>query len=975
MRTGNAQLSPSSPTIVCSRPLPIDSCSNTLHTNDIAYKSTDVNKISKIQLPDLVKESSILKSKTAPNIYNASSAIDKELIEIRVHSQRTTSNILKDNVEHMKISHNTEGSNDFRPCSPLHETSIIVPQVIWNKKDDNKDISSVDSEIDSDSLSSSNSNETAENDQLIPVNLLPPRLQIHSTDGDLLLDEEADRYKDYDPNDGQTFEPDSIEICSLRGRQSHDKHTPVTNSPVDNMHPIETVNNNMQMLELQENNKKSSCSSPISVTSTLSNKQDNSEENDVTTTVFTETEFSEWARNGDTLVSDDLRDVELDIDSSFVTTRKNNISFSKKLPNMLVEIAKDKNKELDFSKVDQTIDGEYPSNNTSKLLANSDDIGYMDTDNESLLDDSLQDTLNVSMPRNRGYIEFVNIRTTDISNSDIQINSPVANAPIARLDLENDSYDEEIEQEALKDANVIEIDPITMEDVIDKLNRTSNKSSPMKTQSIAENQEEFNDEIKEQSLAEAVNKELLQSMEADSLLVLEPTEDTTTSDVVTILTSPQSIILENMKDKHEELTKADSINPNYIQCVKRLQFRIVEVSNAKDSIDVRKSKRKNSKTVIQTHTTDMIAEEVRCQDTIATNGSGIKSPATSRKLEEIIRERSKQKNLIQDLLMDKFEAHKQKSAEKKARRAAKASSFTTLLSPLKLVSSNMLSPNNGFTSTSITSPIPSSDLTYTTFSGTSKSLMIGDSSRSLYSSENSDQIAIKTKISNMPGKIDESTKLGNVPSSTTSRENIFRTPTIPPRSTNEEIRKTAERAKQDARERARLKSDEDLGLSPEDKIKQLRLKITRKQLSMDDTEKNNISEFGKARSCSFNVVNSSGLKLQTSKSTDNMKNIAKNINFNKLPMASTKSMDELLNTASSSILDNNSIIVKRDKKKSKDPERRKSIIQAVSDFFFKKETSPLSNQKDKLSMFRLTSKSKGKVSIHIIIILLLLILS
>ena len=73
-------------------------------------------------------------------------------------------------------------------------------------------------------------------------------------------------------------------------------------------------------------------------------------------------------------------------------------------------------------------------------------------------------------------------------------------------------------------------------------------------------------------------------------------------------------------------------------------------------------------------------------------------------------------------------------------------------------------------------------------------------------------------------------------------------------------------------------------------------------------------------------------------------------------------MDELLHADSPK---SNSSIIKRDKKqKSKDPERRKSIIQAVSDFFFKKESSPSpSNQKDKLSMFRLTSKTKGKVRI------------
>lgn len=74
----------------------------------------------------------------------------------------------------------------------------------------------------------------------------------------------------------------------------------------------------------------------------------------------------------------------------------------------------------------------------------------------------------------------------------------------------------------------------------------------------------------------------------------------------------------------------------------------------------------------------MIAEEIKSQEASAGLGNGLNSPATSRKLEEITRERTKQKSLIQDLLMDKLEAHKLKSAEKKAKRAARTASFTGL---------------------------------------------------------------------------------------------------------------------------------------------------------------------------------------------------------------------------------------------------------------------------------------------------------
>ncbi|KAG5331563.1 MICAL monooxygenase, partial [Acromyrmex charruanus] len=949
LRINNAPLSPLSPTILFSRQLSSDHCRNS--SNNIAKPTTLIETSKTQQLPDLVKESSILKSKTAPNICGESSMKDRELINEQVFLQQTN-NLTKNAVEDIKSSQNVEKipsnnmeeSNGFRPRSPLHETSIVVPQVDWSKKNEDKDASSGDSEIDSDSLSSSNSNEAIENEQLVAINLSPPRLQIHSTDGDLLLDEGVDRYKHYNLDDGQTFEPDSIEVSFLQDRRLHDS--------INNTHTIEMVNNNMEQLDLRDDSKRSNCSSSTSEASAISNKQDDSEENDITTAAFTETEFSEWARDGEALVSEDLRDVELDIDPDFITVRRNNT----KLSSTLAKIVKEEDTELDYSKIDRVVDQrEYPNNSTSKLLVNGEDINYMDTDNESLLDDSLQDASNVAMLKNRGYIEFVNVKTT-LSNIPVlpnMRNLSVADAPIARLDLENDSYDED-EEEGFKDANVIEIDPITMEDVMGKLNEPIMSKSSMQPEIRTEEQgeDEFKENVKREQLAEAFNKELLQSMEEDSLLLVEPAEDTTTSEVVTVLASPinpqVSIVPVEMTEKHEESAKADSNNPDYLEYVKRLQSRIAEFSNAKDSIDVRKSRRKNSKSLVaQTRTTEMITEEIKCQETMSVNGNsnGINSPATSRKLEEITRERSKQKDLIQDLLMDKLEAHKQKSAEKKARRAARASSFTTGLSPIKPSLSNISSVSNKFVPTSIMSPINSP--THTIFGEASKSSNL---SMSLYSYEQTDQEETKEKI---PKKADEK-------SITTSLEDAFKTPLAPPRLKNEEARRTAEKARQDARERARMKSDEDLGLSPEDRIKELRMKVTRRQLSMDDTKKDDTPKTERIKSYNFSAIHNSELKLQISKSTDNMKNIAKKINFQKLPATSAKSMDEMLNTAGLSLSDNNSMVIKRDKKP-KDSERRKSIIQAVSDFFFKKETNSSPNQKDKLSVFRLTSRgSKGK---------------
>lgn len=864
LRTNNTSLSPLSPTILFSRQLSTDHCQNL--SNDVTKPTILIETSKAQQLPDLVKESSILKSKTAPNICSESSIKDVKLIDEQAFLQQTndlTMNTIEDikssqNIDKV-ISNNAEESNCSRPRSPLHETSIVVPQVDWSKKNEDKDASSGDSEMDSDSLSSSDSNEAVENDQLA-VNLSPPRLRIHSTDGDLLLDEGADRYKHYDPEDGQTFEPDSIEVSFLRDRRLLE--------PIDNTHTFEIVNNNMERLDLRDDNRKSNCSSPASDVSAISNKQDDSEENDITTAAFTETEFSEWARDGEAL--DDLRDVELDIDPSFITVRKNNAKLS--CPS--AKIAKEENTGHDYSKIDRVVAQEYPNNNTSKLLVNGEDINYMDTDNESLLDDSLQDASNIAMLKNRGYIEFVNVKTTlsNIPTSTNMCNLRVADAPIARLDLENDSYgeDEEEEQEGFKGANVIEIDPVTMEDVMSKLNEPHVNRSSMKPEIPVKEQgeDEFKENAKREQLAEAFNKELLHSMEEDSLLLVEPAEDTTTSEVVTVLASPinpqVSIIPVETAEKREESAKADSSNPDYLEYVKRLQSRIAEFSNVKDSIDVRKSRRKNSKSLMQTRSAEMIDEEIKCQETTAiVDGNGINSPATSRKLEEITKERSKQKNLIQDLLMDKLEAHKQKSAEKKARRAARTSSFTTALSPIKPPLSNTSSVGSKFVPTSIISPVSSP--IHATFGEANKSSNLSISS---CPRERTDQEEAKEKI---PKKVDEASIIPSL-------ENAFKTPLAPPRLKSEEARRTAEKARQDARERARMKSDEDLGLSPEDRIKELRMKMTRRQLSMDDAKRNDAPKIERVKSHNFSADNSES-KLQISKSTDNMKKHRKEVQF------------------------------------------------------------------------------------------------
>ncbi|KAJ8665000.1 hypothetical protein QAD02_006662 [Eretmocerus hayati] len=810
---------------------------------------------------------------------------------------------------------------ESRSRSPLHETSIIVPQVDWdkNRKKEASSSSSTsdddDSEMDSDSLSSSAEEEikapttatTTTTTTPSGASLSPPRLQIHSTDGDLLLDEQVERHREeIDPT--ASFEPDSIE-CSYLLHEENQIPKSINNPD------LEIANSCLKQLQLTSA-KSSPCSS----------RHDDVSENDPTTAALTETEMSEWARDNEGLVSEDLRDVEFDMNPQSIGSKRPSLGTQARIANGedLTDV------ELDFSleELAPSCQQHQPSSIASKLLANGDeDIGFMDTDNESLLEeDSLKDT-GFTRPRNRGYVEFVSLQEQQQQQQQQQ--QQRLRAPIARLDAEQDAgLDSE---DALTPCcermpmmpNVIHFDPVTMDDVRDRIRMNGlARTVPHQACEIkVTNAEGQTTEI------ESVNKDMMSlSMDEDSLTVAEQHEDTTTSELLTVLASP--INPEKLLGKDDllddetpsEATKTpepapmletptiqeDATSPDYLEYVKRLQNRIAEFSNAKDSIDVRKSKRnRNSPPFVESIPSFKQSQHQEELIVADTNGNGElgemgKSPA--RKLEQIIRERSREKTVIQDLLMDKLEAHKQRSAEKRAKRAARTASFSTLpTTPVKLpptselkdagVSVNGHAERNGFPSIA---PIER-------------------------------PTSLILECSNVSDNFSSSQRLPDG----------FATPLAPPRTRIDEARKTAEKARADARERARLKSDEDLGLSPEERLRELRQKVARRQLKSEtDGTPKATTPSSSTKRYSF------GLRLQTSKSTDNVK--------------AARQQQQMRNGSLDELLDGSP---KRGKK-SKDPERRKSIIQAVSDFFKKKDSPPKENSR--LSVFRLTPKSKDK---------------
>ncbi|XP_065351605.1 F-actin-monooxygenase Mical isoform X2 [Cloeon dipterum] len=83
----------------------------------------------------------------------------------------------------------------------------------------------------------------------------------------------------------------------------------------------------------------------------------------------------------------------------------------------------------------------------------------------------------------------------------------------------------------------------------------------------------------------------------------------------------------------------------YVAHVHRLQDRVSPFGNAKDSIDVRKARRGSSNSSTSSPSHRSSAAEIQVAAAVAT------TPSTSRKLEQISRERSRQKSLVEDLVM------------------------------------------------------------------------------------------------------------------------------------------------------------------------------------------------------------------------------------------------------------------------------------------------------------------------------------
>ncbi|XP_014262535.1 F-actin-monooxygenase Mical isoform X1 [Cimex lectularius] len=240
--------------------------------------------------------------------------------------------------------------------SPVHETSIVVPEFPRTE---------VTKEVESDSLSSDLSSSTEDSADEQPIQS-PPKLEIHNSRGELMEDTpEMDSLNMPDiclaGNDPSPI--DKLDLVPLEFKKVITVPTDTAGGEV-----LTQVPNTAELYADKEDSR------PNSPDSTDSLKND--------VTAMTETEFSDWARDEDG-VSEPLDDME------FI-----NPQYQKQaaVPRGIAKIAKTE----DFDEYTHVCGKDSP--------LNLDNLEFMDTGEES----SDESSTNNKLLLNKGYVQFVN---------------------------------------------------------------------------------------------------------------------------------------------------------------------------------------------------------------------------------------------------------------------------------------------------------------------------------------------------------------------------------------------------------------------------------------------------------------------------------------------------------------------------------------------------------------------------------------
>lgn len=828
-----------------------------------------------------------------------------------------------------------ETESEQRPRSPLHETSIIVPKIDWTKNKSESESS--------DSLSSESDSIEGEKLEKSPSVLFEniPRVEIHDTSGEIINDEMA--------MDSLTAQEEPQK--SINGEKktlNQPKFLPELEKANVLPEEHETLHTKQNPTTPEEQKASSGRSTPS-----------NDSGAEQATAALTETELSDWAHDG--AVSDDFEEPDFELD-----TKKEKESRNMKKQARIAELG-------EFDEISQISTKQRRKNKSiaevfnGVLSSNLENIEFMDTGTETSSDDDGGEEAN------NGYVQLKSEEEIAEDSLSPQINGVVE---AANFNVKTNSEDNKFGSEC------IDLKPADLE--------------KMKQNHNYENEE-------------------------DSLLIVEPgttTEENTCSDstVKNVTEKLQENTVDNNNvdvenDERKQTTPEDHIT--YEEHCQRLMSK-VEFGNVKDSIDIRKSRRKSKSE--SPPKPDLIQEEKErlsptTKDITLQLTPTVRPANLLYKKEEIEKERDLNQKLVQEMVMNKMKLQN-KSLERKKRSRNAFSPSSSPSRPFDLsksattdiasqISSGSNTPNrNSIYSTSSSVYATPDVILPAKLSPLQKSNTANELNQKSpddfekYSTPIAKELRPMRPLSVFSSYLEKSQRTNNTEAFSLPdikkavKEEDLKTPIAPPRYKHEEAKRTVEKMKQNARARCRLLSNEELGLSPEDKLQKLREKVLKQEkenrsdnidIHIQDSIESLVLNTERRNSL---LYSNDTLKKKRNNSFKRSKSGEDAIVEKKLELLEqkclkptrTKSVSELakkseLKLSETPVIEDKSFLHKSDpnllvdkkaKKKSKDLERRKSITKLFSTLFTKKKDTSPNSGSSKGFLARISPKSKDK---------------
>lgn len=772
-----------------------------------------------------------------------------------------------------------ENESEGRPRSPVHETSIIVPQIDWNKKEQS---------LSSDSLATSSSEDEISSK---PKFENIPRVEVHSVNN---VEEKEDVPLDSLVVETPAQNEATKSITSDKKSLNQPKQLPNLETLLPDIHNALHIKN--QKAEVSD-------TEALKNSSGISSPESGGEQ---PTTALTETELSDWAR--DEVVSDSFEDADFESEKQ---EKQKELNVSVKIANIaefddLGHVCGKDRAAAGFK--NKTILTEVMSN---ILGSNLDNIEFMDTGTETSSEDGQADSQN-------GYILLKNEDEFAEDSLNPNINEIVEATNIHILnkgEIRNSGY------------------CILAEDV--KHTETKSKQTDQEDDSLLN--VETGTTTEENTCSDSTVKN-----------VTEITADKKQVEVENNNISEVEMNNEQNKQDKNESSQKDTIE--FSEHCHRLQSKI-EFGNAKDSIDVRKSRRKSKSEAVQKP--DLIQEETTeiQKDVTLKLAPTPHTPDILYRRDIIQKERDVNQKLVQEMVMNKMLAE-HKSLERKRRNRLSQSPYsltksatTDIVSQINL---NNLDSNRQSTYSTSSSTYNTPDVLLST------NLIPLQNSKSMNTMP---ELTMSVDSLNTPAK--DQNRPTSLYVSITDKPNVDEnnivdvldsTPKAPPRQYRsvDEVNRKLEKLKQTVK--ARGKENENQKIIENERNNSWVYSNDTLSKKKNAFKRSKSGEYGSHTKISSDIAS---VPVRT-KSIPELQKKAMQIHD-----IAYESEKKKICKSDPNILESD----QKNKKKSKDRERRKSITKMITSLFTKK--SPNSGSKGLFS--KLSPKSKDMSKVNIII--------